>query len=83
MVDLLGIAPTGRLVETAWPEDIADHLVDDFRLVVETRKPVFCQQINPWLEDQTPTAWAMRLLLSSDGEDIEVILATSVTTSAC
>jgi hypothetical protein len=75
MVDLLGINPTGRLVEAAWPEEIADHVVDGFRTVVETRKPVFCQQINGWLDDQTPTAWAMRLPLSSDGEEVDMILA--------
>lgn len=75
IVDLLGVNPTGRLVETAWPEEIADQVVDGYREVVETCKPVFCQQINGWLEDQTPTAWAMRLPLSSNGEEVDMILA--------
>jgi len=75
MVDLLGINPTGRSVETAWPEEMADTVVEGYRTVVETRKPVFCQQINPWQEDQKPTAWAMRLPLSSDREEVDMILA--------
>jgi hypothetical protein len=75
MVDLLGVNPTGRLVEAAWPEGLAESVVDGYRQVVETRKPVFCQQINGWLEDQKPTAWAMRLPLSSDGEEVDMILA--------
>jgi hypothetical protein len=49
--------------------------MDAYRDVVETRNPVFCQQINPWQEDQKPTAWAMRLPLSSDGEEVDMILA--------
>jgi hypothetical protein len=75
MVDLLGVNPTGRPVESAWPEGVAEVVVDGHRAVVESRKPVFCQQINPWLEDQKPTAWAMRLPLSSDGEEVDMILA--------
>jgi hypothetical protein len=75
IVDLLGVNPTGRLLETAWPEEIADHIVDGCREVVETRQPVFSQQISGWLEDQKPTAWAMRLPLSSDGKDVDMILA--------
>lgn len=75
IVDLLGVNPTGRLVETAWPEEMADHVVEGYHQVAETRKPLFCQQINSWLEDQTPTAWAMRLPLSSNGEDVDMILA--------
>jgi hypothetical protein len=73
IVDLLGVNPTGRLVETAWPGEIAHHIVAGYREVVETRKPMFCQQISPWQED--PTAWAMRLPLSSDGEGVDMILA--------
>jgi hypothetical protein len=75
MVDLLGVNPTGRSVATAWPEEMAETVVEGYRTVVETRKPVFCQQINGWMEDQKPTAWAMRLPLSSDGEDVDMILA--------
>ena len=75
MVDLLGVNPTGRLVETAWPEEMADTVVEGYRQVVESRQPLFCQQINGWLEDQKPTAWAMRLPLSSDGEEVDMILA--------
>ena len=75
LVDLLGVDPTGRLVETAWPGEIAEHVVDGYRQVVETHKPIFCQQINAWLDDQKPTAWAMRLPLSSDGEEVDMILA--------
>ena len=74
IVDLLGTNPTGRPVETAWPEEVADEIVAGYRDAVETRKPVFCQQINNWLEDQKPTAWAMRLPLSSDGEEVDMIL---------
>jgi len=75
IVDLLGVNPTGRQVETAWPEETAGLVLDGYREVVETRAPVFCQQIKGWLEDQKPTAWAMRLPLSSDGEDVDMILA--------
>lgn len=75
MVDLLGVNPTGRLVETAWPEEMAGTVVEGYRQVVEMRKPVFCQQINGWLEDQKPTAWAMRLPLSSNGEDVDMVMA--------
>ena len=75
MVDLLGVNPTGRSVATAWPEEMAETVVEGYRTVVETRKPVFCQQINGWMEDQKPTAWAMRLPLSSDGEEVDMILA--------
>jgi hypothetical protein len=75
IVDLLGINPTGRLVETAWPENLAPHVIGAYREVVETRKPIFCQQFNAWLDDQKPTAWAMRLPLSSDGEEVAMILA--------
>jgi hypothetical protein len=75
IVDLLGVNPTGRRVETAWPEDTADLIVEGYRDVVENRAPVFCQQINPWQEDQKPTAWAMRLPLSSNGRDVDMVLA--------
>jgi len=75
MVDLLGVNPTGRSVATAWPEEMAETVVEGYRTVVETRKPVFCQQINGWMEDQKPTAWAMRLPLSSEGEEVDMILA--------
>ncbi len=74
IVDLLGTNPTGRPVESAWPEEVADQIVAGYREAAESRKPVFCQQINSWLEDQKPTAWAMRLPLSSDGEEVDMIL---------
>ena len=75
MVDLLGVNPTGSPVETGGPEVLAHKVVVGYRTVVETRKPVFCQQIDGWQEDQKPTAWAMRLPLSTDGEDVDMILA--------
>jgi hypothetical protein len=75
IVDLLGVDPTGLPVETAWPEQAASLVVACYREVVETRKPVFCQQSNGWLDDQKPTAWAMRLPLSSSGEEVDMILA--------
>ena len=75
MVDLLGTNPTGRPVETAWPEECVDAVVDGYRDVVESRGPVFCQQTCQWLDDQEPTAWAMRLPLSSDGVEVDMILA--------
>ena len=77
MVDLLGINPTGRRSRrpgrTKWPT----RVVEGYRAVVETRKPVFCQQINWLAGDQRPTAWAMRLPLSSNGEDVDMILGLS------
>jgi len=57
MVDLLGTNPTGRLVETAWPEEAAALALEGYREVVENRAPVFCRQTNEWLADQDPTAW--------------------------
>jgi len=75
IVDLLGINPTGRSVETAWPEEGVPMLLEAYREVVETREPVFCQQVSDWLSDQEPSAWAMRLPLSSDGTEVDMILA--------
>jgi|SRR6185369_10552114 len=75
MVDLLGVNPTGRPVETAWPEEAVALVLDGYRDVVENRRPVFCQQICEWLCDQEPSAWAMRLPLSSDGVEVDMILA--------
>ncbi|HET6157253.1 MAG TPA: PAS domain-containing protein [Dongiaceae bacterium] len=74
IVDLLGLNPTGRLIETVWPESEAAWLLEGYREVVETRAPLFCQQTCEWLVDQEPTAWAMRLPLSSDGQQVDVIL---------
>jgi len=74
MVDLLGTNPTGRLVETTWPEEAAALVLEGYREVVENRAPVFCRQTNEWLADQDPTAWAMCLPLSSDGRRVDVIL---------
>jgi len=75
IVALLGINPTGRSVETAWPEEGVPMLLEAYREVVETREPVFCQQVSDWLSDQEPSAWAMRLPLSSDGTEVDMILA--------
>jgi hypothetical protein len=75
MVDLLGTNPTGRPVETAWPEETVGLMLGGYRDVVENRKPVFCQQTQEWLSDQQPSAWAMRLPLSSDGVEVDMILA--------
>jgi hypothetical protein len=75
MVDLLGMNPTGRSVESAWPEEVAGLVVEAYREVVDSRAPVFCQQITEWREDQKPTAWAVRLPLSSDGVEVDMILA--------
>lgn len=75
IVELLGVNPTGRLVETAWPEETATSVVRSYEEVVQTRAPVFCQQTCQWLGDQEPSAWAMRLPLSSDGIEVDMILA--------
>jgi hypothetical protein len=75
IVDLLGTNPTGRPVETAWPEECVPELLQCYREVVETRAPLFCQQTREWLGDQEPSAWAMRLPLSSDGTEVDMILA--------
>jgi hypothetical protein len=75
IVDLLGVNPTGRPVETAWPEEGVPMLLQGYRDVVETRQPLFCQQTSEWLCDQEPGAWAMRLPLSSDGAEVDMILA--------
>jgi hypothetical protein len=74
IVDLLGTNPTGRLVETAWPEDEAARLLEGYREVVQTRAPIFCHQTCQWLDDQEPSAWAVRLPLSSDGVEVDMIL---------
>jgi hypothetical protein len=75
IVDLLGINPTGRSVESAWPVDLAASVMRSYHEVVATRAPVYCQQVSQWLEDQQPSAWAMRLPLSCDGETVDIILA--------
>jgi hypothetical protein len=75
IVDLLGVNPTGRPVETAWPEEGVQQLLEDYREVAENRTPVFCQQVSEWLDDQRPTAWAVRLPLSSDGIEVDMVLA--------
>ena len=74
IVDLLGMNPTGQPVENAWPEDEAARLRERCREVVETRGPVFCQQTCEWLVDQRPSAWAMCLPLSADGQRVDMIL---------
>lgn len=74
IVDLLGLNPTGRPIETAWPEDEAARSLEGYRDVVETCAPVFCQQTCDWLADQEPTAWDIRLPLSSDGFGVDMIL---------
>jgi hypothetical protein len=75
IVELLGVNPTGRAVETAWPEEAAASVLRSFEEVVQTRAPVFCQQTCQWLADQEPSAWAMRLPLSSDGIEVDMVLA--------
>lgn len=75
IVDLLGVNPTGRPVETGWPEDEVQVLLDGYRQVVDTRKPLFCQQVRGWLDDQEPSAWAIRLPLSSNETDVDMVLA--------
>src|SRR5690348_9177118 len=75
IVDLLGVNPTGRPVETAWPEEEVPMMLEGYHEVVETRAPLFCQQVHAWLDDQQPSAWAMRLPLSSNGSDVDMILA--------
>ncbi|MGH6894128.1 MAG: PAS domain-containing protein [Dongiaceae bacterium] len=74
MVDLLGADPTGQPVESAWPQKAAAIVLADYREVVETKAPVFCHQTCAWLQDQGPSAWAMRLPLSSDGNEVDVVL---------
>jgi hypothetical protein len=75
IVDLLGMNPTGRPVESAWPDEVQELVLEGYREVVERRAPVFCQQFEGWREDHAPTAWAMCLPLSSDGTDVDIILA--------
>jgi hypothetical protein len=75
IVDLLGANPTGRPVESAWPDECVDVVLEGYRDVLENRAPVFCQQSCRWLEDQEPSAWAMHLPLSSDGVEVDMILA--------
>ena len=74
IVDLLGVNPTGQPVESAWPAEQAELVMAAYRQVVETRAPLFCQQTSEWREDQAPSAWGMRLPLSSDGVEVDVIL---------
>ncbi len=74
IVDLLGLNPTGRPVQWAWPEEDTANLLAGYREVVESRAPIFCRQTSPWLSDQEPSAWAMRLPLSSDGVEVNAIL---------
>jgi hypothetical protein len=75
IVDLLGINPTGQPIESAWPEEMAATMLQGLRQVVETRAPVFALQTCQWRGDQEPTAWFMRLPLSSDGAEVEMVLA--------
>lgn len=74
IVDLLGMNPTGRPVESAWPEAEAAPLLEGYREVVRTGEPVFCQQTCEWLSDQEPSAWAVRLPLSTDRKRVDVVL---------
>jgi len=74
MVDLLGINPTGQAVETPWPDDVANLVLDDYRAVTETGAPVFCHQVCTDAWNERPGAWSMRLPLSSNGRDVDVIL---------
>jgi hypothetical protein len=75
IVELLGVNPTGCAVESAWPEEAAASVLRSYEEVVQTRAPVFCQQTRQWLADQEPSAWAMRLPLSSDGIEVDMVLA--------
>jgi hypothetical protein len=74
IVDLLGMDPSGQPVQSAWPAEEAAPLLEGYRAAVETRAPVFCQQTCLWLEDQKPSAWAMRLPLSTDGDRVDMVL---------
>jgi hypothetical protein len=74
IVDLLGMDPTGRPIDWSWPEASAASLLDSYREVVETRAPVICHQICEWRDDDEPSAWALRLPLSSGGSDVDVVL---------
>ena len=74
LVELLGMNPTGRPLESVWPEAEVTPLLESYRLAVETRAPVFCCQCHQWLSDQAPSAWALRLPLSSDGERVDMVL---------
>lgn len=74
IVDLLGMNPTGQPVESAWLVEEAAPLLEGYRAVVDAKAPVFCQQTCVWMDDQEPSAWAMRLPLSSDGERVDVVL---------
>ncbi|MEZ5832318.1 MAG: PAS domain-containing protein [Dongiaceae bacterium] len=74
IVDLLGFNPIGQSIESAWPEEGAAMLLTGYREAVQTRAPVFCQQVCEWRDDQQPTAWAVRLPLSSDGAEVDMVL---------
>lgn len=74
IVDLLGVNPTGQPVESAWPDEAAEFVRDGYRKVVETGAPVFCHQVCTDAWNERPGAWSMRLPLSSNGHDVDVIL---------
>lgn len=74
IVDLLGMNPTGRPIDWSWPEEDTANLLAGYRQVVATRAPVICHQTCAWLDDQVPSAWALRLPLSSDGTEVDMVL---------
>lgn len=74
IVDLFGADPTGQPIESAWPERETAPLLEAYREVAATRAPVFCEQTCEWLSDQAPSAWAMRLPLSADGQRVDMVL---------
>ena len=75
MVDLLGVNPTGQPVESAWPDEVVPFLLQGYRQCAETGEPVFCHQSCTDAWNERPGAWSMRLPLSSNGRDVDVILA--------
>lgn len=74
IVDLLGMDPTGRPIDWSWPEGSATDLLDSYRELVETRAPVICHQVCEWRDDDEPSAWALRLPLSTGGSEVDMVL---------
>lgn len=74
LTELRGSDPTGLAVEAAWPAEDAEIVLAAYRQVVAQKAPVFCHPARQMRRDQDPTVGAMLLPLSSDGEQVDVIL---------
>jgi hypothetical protein len=74
LTELRGSDPTGLAVEAAWPAEDAEIVLAAYRQVVAQKAPVFCHPARQMRRDQDPTVGVMLLPLSSDGEQVDVIL---------